>query len=313
MRKELAPIVLFVYKRPEHTLRTLTSLANNVIAKDSILYVFADGPRADAGETELGNIARTMQVVNSARWCKDVIVIQRERNFGLSRNIIEGVSNIIDMHGRAIILEDDMICSPYFLDYMNDALVMFQHDEHVACISGYIYPVNNLPESFFLLGADCWGWATWKRAWHSFEVDGSVLLHQLQQSRRETEFDFNGTYPYTQMLKDQITGRNDSWAVRWYASCFLQNKYCLYPGKSFIENIGEDGSGVHCMPKEKKDRKLNEGFVLKEQDVTENKNAKRKISEYFGNQANENIFKQRSKKWRSAIVGIYRKVRAIST
>ena len=310
---QFAPIVLFVYKRPEHTLRTLTSLASNVHAKNSVLYVFADGPRADAEEAELVSITQTMRVVKSAKWCRDVIIVQRGENLGLSKNIVDGVSRIVNMHGRAIVLEDDMVCSPFFLNYMNDALIKYQNDENVACISGYNYPVKKMPDSFFLLGADCWGWATWERAWHLFEEDGTVLLHQLQKANLEIEFDFGGAYPYTQMLKNQIAGRNDSWAVRWYASCFLQNKYCLYPGKSFIENIGEDGSGIHCGAKKKTKRQLNNGFVLEKNSVTENLVAKRKIAQYLRSQANESSFEHLSRRWISAIGGLYRKIRNVPT
>jgi hypothetical protein len=102
-----------------------------------------------------------------------------------------------------------------------------------------------VPETFFLKGADCWGWATWRRGWELFESDGKKLLRQLKDANLLRRFDFDGAYSYSKMLKDQIKGKNNSWAVRWYASALLQDKLTLYPGKSFLKNIGLDASGTH--------------------------------------------------------------------
>jgi hypothetical protein len=104
---------------------------------------------------------------------------------------------------------------------------------------------RTLPQTFFLRGADCWGWATWKRGWDLFEQDGRKLLSELEGRQLTRSFDFDGSYPYTQMLRDCIAGANDSWAVRWYASAFLLGKLTLYPGSAQVQNIGADGSGTH--------------------------------------------------------------------
>ena len=145
-----------------------------------------------------------------------------------------------------IVLEDDLVTSTHFLQYMNDGLNIYSNDERVASIHGYVYPIDGLPETFFMRGADCWGWATWKDRWAMFEPDGVKLLGELTRQNLTKRFDLNGSYGFTQMLVDQITGKNNSWAVRWHASIFLQNKYTLYPGKSLVMNIGNDGSGTHC-------------------------------------------------------------------
>jgi hypothetical protein len=99
-----------------------------------------------------------------------------------------------------------------------------------------------------LRGSDCWGWATWKRGWNIFNENGSLLIEDLKSSSLIPQFDFNGAYPFSKMLIDQIHGRNDSWAIRWYASAFISNKLTLYPGKSLIQNLGFDGMGTHCSP-----------------------------------------------------------------
>jgi hypothetical protein len=134
---------------------------------------------------------------------------------------------------------------------MNSGLDRYEHDERVISIHGYVYPVSTvLPEAFFMRGADCWGWATWKRGWDLFEPDGSRLLREHQARGLEREFDMNGARAYVRMLEDQIAGRCDSWAIRWDAAAFLRDKLTLYPGVSLVRNIGLDNSGTHCGPAE---------------------------------------------------------------
>jgi hypothetical protein len=109
-----------------------------------------------------------------------------------------------------------------------------------------VYPIKQkLPDTFFLRGADCWGWATWKKGWKYFEPDGKKLLNELEQRGLTHEFDFEDSYPFTQMLRDQIKGKNNSWAIRWNASAFLAGKLTLYPSNSYVQNIGNDDSGTH--------------------------------------------------------------------
>lgn len=239
-----APIVLFVFARPEHTRRTLEALAANALAEQSDLIVYADAAR---DESDASRVREVRHLVHEAIGFRSVTVIEREANYGLARNIIEGVSETLRQHARVIVLEDDMLTSPYFLTYMNDALDRYAEDDRVVSIHGYVYPVaERLPEAFFLRGADCWGWATWRRGWACFNSDGQFLLNELKRCNLIRSFDFNGAYPYSKMLKGQIKGANDSWAVRWYASAFLAGKLTLYPGRSLVHNIGNDNSGTHC-------------------------------------------------------------------
>jgi hypothetical protein len=165
---------------------------------------------------------------------------------GLARSILAGVSAVLEEHGSAIILEDDLETSPHFLAFMNRALEVYAADERVASVSGYVPPVDGaLPETFFLRDADCWGWATWRRAWRHFRADGTSLLQELQSRKLTKAFDYHGGYPYLRMLQQQIAGANNSWAIRWRASVFLQDMLTLYPGRSLVRNLGFDGSGTH--------------------------------------------------------------------
>lgn len=280
--KQLAPIILFVYNRPNHTLQTLNALQNNELSKNSVLYIYADGIKVNANSETIQKINETREIIKNKKWCKDVFIIEREQNFGLAKSVILGVTEIINKHNKAIVLEDDLITSPYFLNYMNEALDKYEYINSVACISGYIYPVNNLPDLFFIKGADCWGWATWKRAWDLFETDGQKLLNELNEKKLTRQFDLNNSYPYTKMLQEQISGLNNSWAIRWLASAFLNNKLCLYPGKSLVNNIGTDGSGSHPGETDVYNTiPLNKPVILTDIKIEENKNALKKISSYF--------------------------------
>ncbi|MFB6454365.1 sugar transferase [Chitinophaga sp. Hz27] len=241
-----APIVFFAYKRPDHAQRVLESLAANKEAADSELYVFADGPKANASPEDLANIAATREVIRSRKWCGTVHITEKVQNEGLANSVISGVSQVIARHGKVIVVEDDLVLSPYFLQYMNAGLEMYEDDAQVASIHGYVYPVQEqLPPTFFIRGADCWGWATWERAWKQFEPDGKKLYDALRLKGEGKEFNFNNSYDYMKMLRKQINGQNDSWAIRWNASAFLKNMLTLYPSRSMVENIGMDASGTH--------------------------------------------------------------------
>lgn len=242
--KELAPIALFVYNRPAHAKQTVEALQKNYLADESDLIIFSDGTKSlDDNE----RIQEVRKYINTVEGFRSVRIIERGHNCGLANSIISGVTETVNKSGRVIVLEDDMVTSPYFLRFINEALEFYKDEEKVISIHGYIYPVKaKLPDTFFLRGADCWGWATWKRGWDLFESDGQKLLDEIKEKNLEERFNINGAYPYTRMLENQVNGYNDSWAIRWYASAFLKEKLTLYPGRSLIYNIGLDKSGTHC-------------------------------------------------------------------
>ena len=239
-----APVVLFAYARLDHLRQTVDSLRTNRESGSTPLYVFCDGPRHE------GHKAQTDAVrayVDSIDGFASVTRVYRDKNLGLAKSIISGVSEILSKHESVIVMEDDLVVSPYFLQFMNEGLQLYRDEDRVASIHGYSFPVlDQLPETFFLRGADCWGWATWARAWRHFEPDGKKLLDALREQKLTREFDLGGAYPYTRMLANQVAGKNDSWAVRWHASCYLKNMLTLYPGRSLVNNIGTDDSGTHC-------------------------------------------------------------------
>ena len=239
-----APIALFAYARLDHLRLTVESLLSNAECAATPLHVFCDGPLHEGARSQTDAVRA---YVDTLQGFASVTRTYRDANLGLAESVIRGVSEVLAQHGRVIVMEDDLVVSPHFLAYMNQGLDTYQNEPRVASIHGYTYPVSEeLSNTFFLRGADCWGWATWARAWQVFEPDGRKLLTALRDQKLTRAFDMGGAYPYTRMLSNQIKGKNNSWAVRWHASCFLANMLTLYPGKSLVNNIGLDGSGTHC-------------------------------------------------------------------
>ena len=203
-----SPIALFVYNRPGHTMRTLQALSRNPEAIYSDLYIYADGA---ADLKSVGAVNEVRRLIRQFSGFKSISVVERAENIGLAKSILGGVTQLLERSNTLIVLEDDLVVSPTFLKYMNTGLDLYQDDERVGSIHGYTYPCEDtLPNTFFLRGGDCWGWATWARAWGHINLDGSLLLRQLEERGLTKAFDLEGAYPYVKMLKNQIHGKNDS-------------------------------------------------------------------------------------------------------
>lgn len=279
-KNHLAPIVLFAYNRPFHLKETLNALIQNKSADKSTLIVYSDGPKNDEDKLKVDKVRNHIRKIKGF---KDVQLIERKVNLGLSKNIINGVTEIVNSYGHIIVLEDDLISSPYFLNFMNEGLDKFEYSDNVISVSGYFYPIKKkVPDTFFIKGADCLGWATWKNKWKRFEPEGEKLLHIIEGENLISEFDFNNAYPFTQMLRDQIAGINNSWAIRWYASAFINGLLTLYPGNSLISHIGNDGSGTNFGKSDILDVKISEKpVVIKSDLVEEDRNVRHLIEKYL--------------------------------
>lgn len=297
---ELAPIALFTYNRLRHTQETIAALQKNNLAAESGLFIFSDGPKSAADEPKVGEVR---EYLGSLTGFRNVTVIERKRNLGLAQSIITGVAEIVNKYGRIIVLEDDMVTSPYFLKFMNDALELYRDEERVISIHGYIYPIKTqLPETFFIIDTGCWGWATWKRGWALFEPDGKKLIQAIEERNLSKKFDINGSYGFTKMLRDQTKGRNNSWAIRWQASAFLKDKLTLFPGSSLVRNIGHDTSGAHCAETNCFDVELSISPVtINRIPIEENQAALKELEKYFRS-IKPNLFKSVIKKLKKIII-----------
>lgn len=248
-RLDLAPIILFVFNRPWHTQQTLEALQQNELAKDSVLYVFADGAKSDADEIQLEGVRKTREIIHMIRGFKEVHIEESEKNKGLANSVIYGVTKTIKQHGKAIVVEDDIVVHPFFLRYMNEALDFYEKDARIFMIGGFRLNFK-IPWWYFhdvyIVHRSCsWGWATWKNRWEIADWEVSDYSSFVNNSREIDRFNRGGEDMFP-MLQGQMEGRLDSWAIRWDYCMYKNEGYCIWPKYSYVRNIGFDGSGVHC-------------------------------------------------------------------
>ena len=241
--QNLAPIALFVYNRPEHTRRTLNYLQKNLLADESRLFIFSDAAKTDDDKAK---VEQVRQLIKEVSGFKSVKIVNRKTNLGLANSIISGVTQLVNEYGKVIVFEDDLLSSTHTLQYFNEGLTRYANEEKVMHIGAYMYNLGDkkLPQTFFFRAATSWGWATWARAWKDFEPDADVLIGQFD-AKKIDQFSINGTMNFWKQLEQYKAGKNDSWAIRWYASIFLKGGLTLNPSVSLIQNIGNDGSGTH--------------------------------------------------------------------
>lgn len=244
MTNTYAPILLFVYNRPEHVRRNIQALLKNELAAESELFIYSDAAK---DETSQAAVKEVRAFIRSIQGFKKITITERAENWGLARSIIDGVTTQINRYGRVIVLEDDLVVAPHFLQFMNDALETYRDEERVGHIQACDFTHDpSLPDTFLIKWTGSWGWGTWDHAWKHFNADGKALLTELESRKLTYTFDFNGKYGYTRMLRRQIEGKNNSWAIRWNASLFLKGILSLNVGKSLVQNEGFDGSGTNC-------------------------------------------------------------------
>lgn len=239
-----APIILFCYNRPQHVQRAISALQACPEAAQSQLYIFSDGPKTQADVYPVDEVRR---LARSVQGFAKVTLIERPQNCGLAQNVIDGVTRVVNRHGEVIVVEDDLVVSPHFLRFMNDALCTYRNEPRVGHIQAYDFTADpSLPLTFLIKWTGSWGWATWQRAWQLFNPDGKALLAELERRGLTRTFDFGGKYGYTRMLRRQTQGKNNSWAIRWNASLFLADVLSLNVGRSLVRNEGFDGTGTNC-------------------------------------------------------------------
>ena len=295
---KLAPIALFVYNRPDHTRQTLEALLKNELANESDLFIFSDGPKIPAAVELVNKVRDYIKTINGF---KSVNIFERDKNLGLANSIIDGVTSLCIEYGQVIVLEDDLVTSPYFLDFTNEALDKYRNDKQVLQISGHMFPTDTQTQSdaFFLPMITSWGWATWQSAWQYFDptAAGYGTLKFDLKSRRQ--FNLDGSYDYFGMLTKQLHGKIDSWAIRWYLSFFFRRGLTLFPKNTLVKNIGFDASGIHCKTKHMTDYITQSFRVRNYPDVAINEEAKRAVYAHLFNEAKHN--RRFNKVWRKLL------------
>jgi hypothetical protein len=251
---KLAPIVLFVYNRPEHTQKTIQALQQNTLASDSELFIYADAAKNDSAQMK---VIEVRKIISNVSGFKKITLIEQDNNKGLANSIIDGVTEIVNKYGSVIVLEDDLVTSPFFLSFMNQALDYHKNNKDVWHVSGWSYPIktDELGDTFLWRTMNCWGWATWGDRWKHFDKNTDQLMSQFGKGDIK-RFNLDGSQNFWQQILANKEGKINTWAIYWYATIFSNKGLCLNPSQTFIENIGLDGSGVHCGIDESYESKL---------------------------------------------------------
>ena len=243
-----APVVAFAYNRADKIIGCLKSLEQNPESRQTQLYIYCDGAKSEKGISKVQETRKALHRYKEKANFADITIIEAAQNKGLARSIIEGVTEVINKHKKAIIVEDDLVVSERFLEFMNGALDYYKDNNKIGAISAYTYPLEALQaydkDVYTMHKGDCWGWATWADRWNNAvwaEVDFNEYFKD-KKLRRRFENTENG-WDLLMLLQSQ--GKISSWAVRWVLNLLKENLLTVYPANSYVTNAGFDGSGTH--------------------------------------------------------------------
>jgi GNT-I family protein len=243
--EKLAPIVLFVYNRPKETIDTLNRLKKNVLSIHSDIYIYSDAAK---NKNQIKNVGDVRRIIRDLEGFKSKTIIEAKINKGLATSVIHGVSEVINKYNKVIVMEDDLLCSENFLEFMNDALKIYENDERIWSISGYNspakLPVDYKDDIYLALSGSSWGWATWKNRWGKVDWNVSDFKKIKKNKKIKKAFELSGNAMY-KILELQMKGEINSWWIRWVYSQFKYKKYTIYPCQSRIRNEGIKPGGTH--------------------------------------------------------------------
>jgi len=236
---KLSPIVLFAYSRKKSLEKTINYLKKNKLAKKSELFIFSDGYKSKKDKLNVDQVRSYLNKINGFKKTK---IIYRKKNFGLAKNIVSGVTEIIKKYNKVIVLEDDIIVSANFLDYMNLSLKNFKNKKKIWHINGWNYDFN-FPKikrnTFYWRGMHCWGWATWNDRWENYQKNPKEMINNWTKNKI-TKLNYDNSYNFWSQILRNNSGLINTWAIFWYSSIFENNGLCLSPVTSLTKNIGDD-------------------------------------------------------------------------
>jgi len=243
---KLAPIVLFVYNRLDHTVKSVEALQKNSLAIKSDLIVYSDYAKND---TSIQSVHKVRDFIDSISGFNKIKIVKRSVNFGLAKSIISGVSEVLREYDKIIVLEDDLVVSHDFLSYMNRGLYFYKNTCNIFSITGANYPIE-MPSDyhedvFIFYRCSSWGWGTWIDRWEKVDWKIKDFNEFISNKKKVGEFNKGGD-DLSDALTSYVKGKSDVWAIRWGYAHYINNSFCLYPVVSKVNNIGLDGSGDNC-------------------------------------------------------------------
>lgn len=239
---------MFVYNRLRHTQETVEALKRNTFAAESELFIFSDGPKNENATLAVQDVRNYIKTIDGF---KNVTIYNSYLNKGLAISIIEGVTKIVNTFGKVIVLEDDLVTSSAFLTFMNNSLDFYREEPKVFTISGYSnidLPTNYSEQVYFAHISSSWGWATWAMEWNSINWEDQYIYNISKNKKLIKQIKRKIGSERVRMLRYQLAGKINSWAVKRLFYQVMNNKFTAFPVKTFVNNIGHDGSGVHCSP-----------------------------------------------------------------
>lgn len=243
-----APVIVFAYNRLEHLERTLAALDLNKLCHQTDLFIYADGYKNEHDRTRVQAVHDYLDQYKEKSNFKNVVVKKSDVNQGLAKSVISGVTEVMEIYHKVIVVEDDLITSENFLFFMNGALDYYEKADDIWSVSGFSVPLKSLRkyahDIYYTYRGSSYGWGTWKDRWDT--VDWEVENYEAikNDSLWNTRFSRGGK-DLPGMLERQMNGEIDSWAVRWVLAQSSQNRYTIYPKVSRLCNAGMDGSGTH--------------------------------------------------------------------
>ncbi len=241
----LAPVCLFTYNRLSETQQTIEALQKNYLASESELFIFSDGPKNESDKWKVSEVRKYLKTISGF---KTITIFESEKNKGLANSIISGVTKMINQYGKVIVLEDDLITSPNFLDFMNQALDFYENNPVIQSISGYtlaLPSLKNYHKDYYLgYRASSWGWGTWKKRWNDIDWDAKQYAQFKKNIISQIKF-MRGGSDMPRMLRLQMKGKVDSWAIRWCFDQFLKDQLTVFPSVSKVINIGDGVEATH--------------------------------------------------------------------
>lgn len=285
----LAPIILFTYNRLSHTKQTIDALQKNGLSKNSELFIYSDGGKDKESWDKVKVVREYLETISGF---KNITIIKRETNIGLAQNIIDGVTKIVNQYGKIIVLEDDIVTSPYFLNFMNDSLNFYKKTSKIWHISGWNYPISdqNLEDVFLWRTMNCWGWATWKDRWNNYEKNPQKLISRFNE-KDICKFNLDNATNFWEQVEKNHNKQMNTWAIFWYATIFKNKGLCVNPSQSFVENIGFDGTGTNTGYRDNYSSNLSrKNYEIKfENNLIENQTATDRIKLFFRENENKDL------------------------
>lgn len=258
---ELSPICLFTYKRLQETKQTIKALQENYLASKSKLFIFSDGPNNEKSIQKVEDVRSYLKTIEGFKYIE---INESKTNKGLANSIIDGVSLVIDKYEKVIVLEDDLVTSPNFLNWMNQALDFYEDKSSIHSISGYTMDLSSLKKHQldYYLGyrASSWGWGTWKDRW--INVDWEIKdYNSFKWNIKKLSSFMRGGSDLPGMLRNQLKGKIDSWAIRWVFHQYITNTLTVFPSKSKLISIGFGEDATHTKKTKRYNTRLDAGNI----------------------------------------------------